>query len=65
MPRSGSDGYDTMHVCGYCIENLWSMSFIAQGFEKRIIEKKNLLTRVFVEVSYGCRAKFFKVNTFG
>ena len=40
MPRPESDGYDTMHVCGYCIENLWSMSFIAQGFEKRIVEKK-------------------------
>ena len=47
MPRPESDGYDTMHVCGYCIENLWSMSFIAQGFEKRIVEKKKLANSCF------------------
>jgi hypothetical protein len=37
MPRPGSDGYDTMHVCGFCIEFLTSMSFIARGFERRLL----------------------------
>jgi hypothetical protein len=47
MPRPGSDGYDTMHVCGFCIEFLTSMSFIARNFERRFFEN-TLLTCVFV-----------------
>ena len=48
MPRPGSDGYDTMHVCGFCIEFLTSMSFIARGFWKRRFVKNTLLTCIFV-----------------
>jgi hypothetical protein len=63
MPRSGSDGYDTMHVCGFCVEFLTSMSFIAQEFERRLL--KTLANLCICEVSYVCWAKFSKGITFG